>query len=193
MSLNILVVGNGGREHALVWKLSQSKLVNHIYVAPGNGGTDLFENVTNIPIGSSKKDFPALVEFAQKNDIGLVVPGPEQPLVDGITTVFNKIGVPVFGPSEKAAVLEGSKTFSKDFMAKHNIPTAEYKNFKEFDAAKAYIQSISHNVVIKATGLAAGKGVLIPETKEEAIEALKKVIVDKEFGDAGNEVVVEEF
>ncbi|CCH44160.1 phosphoribosylamine-glycine ligase / phosphoribosylformylglycinamidine cyclo-ligase [Wickerhamomyces ciferrii] len=193
MSLNILVVGNGGREHALIWKLSQSKLVNHIYVAPGNGGTDLFPNVTNINIGSSKKEFPELANFAQENDIGLVVPGPEQPLVEGITTVFTKIGIPVFGPSEKAAVLEGSKAFSKDFMAKHNIPTAEYKNFKDFESAKAYIQSVSHNVVIKADGLAAGKGVLIPQTKQEAIDALTQVIVDKEFGDAGNEVVVEEF
>lgn len=193
MSLNLLVVGNGGREHALVWKLAQSESVKHIYVAPGNGGTDSIAKVSNIPIGSSKADFPKLVEFAQQNDINLVIPGPEQPLVDGISTYFKKIGVPVFGPSEKAAYMEGSKTFSKDFMAKHNIPTAAFKNFKDFENAKAYVQSVSHNVVIKASGIAAGKGVLIPSNKEEAIEALKAVIVDKEFGSAGDEVVVEEF
>jgi len=193
MSLNILIVGNGGREHALVWKLSQSKIVKHIFVAPGNGGTDLFPNVTNVPINSSKENFTKLAKFAQENDVGLVIPGPEQPLVEGITTIFNKIGILVFGPSEKAALLEGSKTFSKDFMSKHNIPTAEYKNFKDFDLAKAYIESVSHNVVIKATGLAGGKGVLIPKSKQEAIESLRKIIIEKEFGDAGDEVVIEEF
>ncbi|CEP23369.1 unnamed protein product [Cyberlindnera jadinii] len=127
MSLNLLVVGNGGREHALVWKLAQSPSVEHIYVAPGNGGTDSLPNVTNVAIGSSAADFEKLAAFAQEKKIDLVVPGPEQPLVDGISTVFKKIGIPVFGPSAKAAMMEGSKALSKDFMAKHNIPTAAFK------------------------------------------------------------------
>jgi phosphoribosylamine--glycine ligase/phosphoribosylformylglycinamidine cyclo-ligase len=193
MSLNLLVIGNGGREHALVWKLAQSKSVEHIYVAPGNGGTDSLPNVSNVAIGSSPADFEKLAQFAQKKQIDLVIPGPEQPLVDGITTVFKKIGISVFGPSAKAALMEGSKTFSKDFMAKHNIPTAAFKNFSDYEAAKAYVQSVSHSVVIKASGIAAGKGVLIPTTKEEAFDALKQVMVDKDFGSAGDEVVVEEF
>lgn len=193
MSLNVLVIGNGGREHALVWKLAQSASVKHIYVAPGNGGTDSLANVSNVAIGSSPADFDKLAAFALENDIGLVVPGPEQPLVDGVSTVFKKIGVPVFGPSAKAALMEGSKTFSKDFMAKHNIPTAAFKNFSDYEQAKAYVQSVSHNVVIKASGIAAGKGVLIPTNKQEAFDALKQVMIDKEFGSAGDEVVVEEF
>jgi phosphoribosylamine--glycine ligase/phosphoribosylformylglycinamidine cyclo-ligase len=193
MSLNLLVIGNGGREHALVWKLAQSKSVKHIYVAPGNGGTDSLPNVSNVAIGSSPADFEKLSQFAQQKQIDLVIPGPEQPLVEGITTVFKKIGISVFGPSAKAALMEGSKTFSKDFMAKHNIPTAAFKNFSDYEAAKAYVQSVSHNVVIKASGIAAGKGVLIPTTKEEAFDALKQVMVDKDFGSAGDEVVVEEF
>jgi phosphoribosylamine--glycine ligase/phosphoribosylformylglycinamidine cyclo-ligase len=193
MSLNLLVIGNGGREHALVWKLAQSESVNHIYVAPGNGGTDSYPNVTNVAIGSGKESFEKLVEFAQEKKIDLVIPGPEQPLVDGISSYFKKIGIPVFGPSEKAALMEGSKAFSKDFMAKHNLPTAAFKNFTDFEKAKAYVNSVSHNVVIKASGIAAGKGVLIPTNKTEAIAALKQVMVDKEFGSAGDVVVVEEF
>lgn len=193
MSLNVLVIGNGGREHALVWKLAQSSSVNHVYVAPGNGGTDGYSNVTNIPIGSDKGSFDELVKFALANEVNLVIPGPEQPLVDGVSTSFKKVGIPVFGPSEKAALMEGSKALSKDFMAKHNIPTAAFKNFTDFDKAKAYVQSVSHNVVIKASGIAAGKGVLIPSNKEEAVEALKTVMIEKEFGSAGDEVVVEEF
>lgn len=193
MSLNLLVVGNGGREHALVWKLSQSPSVKHIFVAPGNGGTEQYSNVSNVAISSNKEDFPKLVQFAVDNAIDLVIPGPEQPLVDGISTAFKKIGIPVFGPSEKAAAMEGSKTFSKDFMKKHNIPTAAFENFSDYDKAVEYVQSIDHNVVIKASGIAAGKGVLIPTTKQEALDALKQVMVDKEFGSAGDEVVVEEF
>ncbi|KAH3672180.1 hypothetical protein WICMUC_004409 [Wickerhamomyces mucosus] len=193
MSLNLLVVGNGGREHALVWKLAQSKSVNHIYVTPGNGGTGEFSNVTNVNISSSKSDFSKLVEFAKEKQIDLVIPGPEQPLVDGISTYFKNVGIPVFGPSEKAAAMEGSKTFSKDFMKKHNIPTADFQNFSDYEKAKNYVEKINHNIVIKASGIAAGKGVLIPRTKEEALAALKQVMVDKEFGSAGDEVVIEEF
>uniref|UniRef100_A0A060T238 ARAD1C25982p n=1 Tax=Blastobotrys adeninivorans TaxID=409370 RepID=A0A060T238_BLAAD len=193
MELKVLLVGNGGREHALAWKLSQSPLVKAIYVAPGNGGTGSVPKAENVAIGSSKADFPSLVEFATKNGVNLVIPGPEQPLVEGIETYFRKVGIPVFGPSEVAAQMEGSKTFSKDFMARHNIPTAAFGNFTSYDKAKAYLDSVDHQVVIKASGLAAGKGVLIPTTKQEAHDALKEVMVDRAFGSAGDEVVIEEF
>ncbi|KAK9466624.1 phosphoribosylglycinamide synthetase [Lipomyces arxii] len=189
--LRILLVGGGGREHALAWKLAQSPLVEHIWVAPGNGGTARgLKNVENVSIDSA--DFPSLVNFAVEKGVNLVVPGPEQPLVDGIETQFRKVGIPCFGPSEAAARMEGSKTFSKDFMKKHNIPTAEYENFTSFEKAKAYVASVNHDVVIKASGLAAGKGVLLPTTKEEAYDALKEIMEDRAFGDAGDEVVIEE-
>lgn len=194
MSLRILLVGNGGREHALAWKLAQSPLVERIFVAPGNGGTDNPEGkIENVAIGSSQADFAKLVEFAQSKDVGLVIPGPEQPLVEGIETHFRKVGIPVFGPSEKAAVMEGSKTFSKDFMKKHNIPTAAFENFTDYNKAVDYVKKVGHRVVIKASGLAAGKGVLIPTSTEEAIAAVKEVMQDKAFGEAGDEVVIEEF
>lgn len=191
-TLTILLVGNGGREHALAWRLAQSPSVKSIFVAPGNGGTATgLAKVQNVDISSG--DFPALVKFAQEHDVNLVVPGPEQPLVDGISSHFTKVGIPVFGPSAKAAVMEGSKTFSKDFMAKHNIPTAAFENFTDYEKARAYIDSVDHNVVIKASGLAAGKGVLIPQNKQEAHAALKEVMLDKAFGSAGDEIVIEEF
>ncbi|CAK9435532.1 uncharacterized protein LODBEIA_P02590 [Lodderomyces beijingensis] len=195
MSLNILVVGNGGREHAIVWRLLQSPTVNHIYVAPGNGGTTSSPSskFTNVPLGSSPSDFDKLQKFALEKKINLVVPGPEQPLVDGITSIFTSVGIPVFGPSAKAAVMEGSKAFSKDFMKKHKIPTAQYANFTSFEEAKKHIEQVDYKIVLKADGIAAGKGVLIPETKEEALEGLNKIMVDKNFGDAGNEIVIEEF
>ena len=194
MSLNLLVLGNGGREHALVWKLAQSKTVKKIYVAPGNGGTATMENITNVPeLTPIPANFSKLQTFAQEKEIDLVVPGPEQPLVDGITTIFNKIGIPVFGPSEAAAQLEGSKVFAKDFMDKHNIPTARFFSTTSYEDAKKYIEEIDYQVVIKADGIAAGKGVLIPTTKEEALDALKTVMVDKQFGKAGDAVVIEEF
>ncbi|KAI8377475.1 phosphoribosylglycinamide synthetase [Radiomyces spectabilis] len=189
--LTILLVGSGGREHAIAWKLSQSNQVAHIYVAPGNGGTANGSKVTNVDIGVS--DFAKLTEFAVQNNVDLVIPGPEQPIVEGIQTAFRKVGIPCFGPSAKAAQMEGSKTFSKDFMKKHNIPTAAYENFTDFEKAKAYVESVDHQVVLKASGLAAGKGVLIPTTKEEAIAGLKSIMVDREFGAAGDEVVVEEY
>ncbi|KAI5951493.1 hypothetical protein KGF54_004567 [Candida jiufengensis] len=194
MSLNILVIGNGGREHAIVWKLLQSPTVNHIYVAPANGGTTTQSSkVTNVPINSSPKDFDKLKEFALDKKINLVIPGPEQPLVDGISGVFTKVGIPVFGPSPKAARLEGSKAFSKDFMDKHQIPTAKFQNFTDVNKAKEYIESIDYKLVLKADGIAAGKGVLIPETKEEALKGLNEIMVDKNFGSAGDEIVIEEY
>ncbi|PPQ64516.1 hypothetical protein CVT26_002055 [Gymnopilus dilepis] len=193
MSVRILVLGSGGREHALTWRLAQSPLVDHIYVCPGNPGTSQEPKTTNVS-NISSNDFPALVKFAIEQQVNLVVPGPEQPLVDGVEGFFRKVGIPVFGPSALAARMEGSKAFSKDFMARHNIPTAKYKTFKasEFDAAVDYIKSCGHDVVLKASGLAAGKGVLIPQSLEEAISGLKEIMVDNVFGDAGSEVVVEE-
>lgn len=193
-SLNILLVGNGGREHALAWKLSQSPLTSNIYVVPGNGGTASLPKTKNVP-SISQEDFPALVSFAQSHDVNLVVPGPEAPLVAGITDFFEEHakGVRVFGPSKAAARMEGSKTFSKDFMKRWDIPTAAYENFTEYEAAKRYLGEISHDVVIKASGLAAGKGVIIPQSKEEALQALKEIMFEKEFGSAGDEVVIEEF
>lgn len=194
-SLNILVVGNGGREHAITWRLAQSKSVNTIYVAPGNGGTSTIgAKVVNVPeLSGSPKDFAALQKFALEKSIDLVIPGPEQPLVDGITRVFTKVGIPVFGPSAKAAVMEGSKAASKDFMDKHQIPTARYKNFTNFEEAKRHIELADYKIVLKADGIAAGKGVLIPETKSEALEGLNEIMIAKNFGSAGDEIVIEEF
>ncbi|KAK4662096.1 Bifunctional purine biosynthetic protein ADE1 [Podospora pseudopauciseta] len=191
-SLRILLVGNGGREHALAWKLSQSPYVESIIAIPGNGGTAGLPKVTNTT-AVKPNDYPGLVEFAKKNNINLVVPGPEAPLVDGIEGYFREAGIPVFGPSREAARMEGSKTFSKDFMKKHNIPTAAYENFSDYEKASEYLKTVKHNVVIKATGLAAGKGVILPQTQEEAQQGLKDIMQDKAFGDAGNEVVIEEF
>ncbi|KAK1832267.1 phosphoribosylformylglycinamidine cyclo-ligase [Podospora conica] len=191
-SLRILLVGNGGREHALAWKLSQSPIVETIIAVPGNGGTAGLPKVVNNTTVAAD-DYPALVELARKERLNLVVPGPEAPLVDGIEAYFRDAGIPCFGPSKEAARLEGSKTFSKDFMKKHNIPTAAYENFSDYEKASEYLKTVKHNVVIKATGLAAGKGVIIPETPEEAQQALKDIMLDKQFGSAGNEVVIEEF
>ncbi|KAI9824988.1 MAG: Bifunctional purine biosynthetic protein ade1 [Sarea resinae] len=191
--LRILIVGNGGREHALAWKLNQSPRVDVIYVVPGNGGTasglDKVANVDDV----RPDDYPGLVSLARKHGINLVVPGPEAPLVDGIEGYFRAVGIRCFGPSKAAAQMEGSKTFSKDFMSRHRIPTAEYTNFSNYDAAKEYLDAVQHNVVIKASGLAAGKGVIIPTTKREAHDALKEIMLDHEFGSAGDEVVIEEF
>lgn len=198
--LNVLLLGAGGREHALAFKLAQSSRVARIVVCPGNGGTALMGGkVSNLALPwGAPPAFGSILEWAKKENIDLVVPGPEQPLVDGVEGAFKKAGIPVFGPSPAAAMLEGSKSLSKEFMARHNIPTAAFRSFTstQYDDAVAYIKSkpfTSGRSVIKASGLAAGKGVLIPETDEEALAALKSVMVDKEFGDAGDEVVVEEY
>ncbi|KAJ2744442.1 hypothetical protein GGI20_002950, partial [Coemansia sp. BCRC 34301] len=167
--------------------------VSKVYVAPGNGGTARAGGkISNVAIGHRASDFAALVEFAQAHDVGLVVPGPEQPLVDGVAEAFKRVGIATFGPSAKAARMEGSKAFSKDFMKAHGIPTAEYGNFRDFEQACAYVRSAPFDVVIKASGLAGGKGVLLPRTKDEALAALRAVMVDGAFGEAGAEVVVEE-
>jgi len=190
--MKVLIVGNGGREHALAWKLSQSPMVEQIFVAPGNGGTEHgLQKVENVPIGVS--NFDNLVHFARKSNVDMVVPGPEVPLVQGIEKVFRKAGIYCFGPSREAAQMEASKTFAKDFMRRHNIPTAKYCNFTDYEAAKQYIETVDHDVVIKASGLAGGKGVLIPDTKADALDAIKLVMLDRAFGAAGDEVVVEEF
>ncbi|KAF8913056.1 bifunctional purine ADE1 [Gymnopilus junonius] len=193
MSVRILVLGSGGREHALTWRLAQSPILDHIYVCPGNPGTSQEPKTSNVT-DISPSDFPRLVEFAVQHQINLVVPGPEQPLVDGVEGFFRKVGIPVFGPSSLASRMEGSKAFSKDFMARHNIPTAKFKTFKssEIDAAIHYVKTCGHRVVLKASGLAAGKGVLIPESTEEAVLGLKEIMVANVFGDAGSEVVIEE-
>lgn len=193
--LRVLLVGNGGREHAIAWKLLQSPLIEHIYVCPGNGGTaTISSKVTNIT-SVKDTDFPGLVAFAQEKYVNFLIPGPEAPLVAGIVDYFaqHAAHIKAFGPSQAAATMEGSKTFSKDFMKRHRIPTAAYENFSSYDDATKYLDSISHSVVIKASGLAAGKGVIIPQTKEEAHAALKDIMLSKEFGAAGDEVVIEEF
>jgi phosphoribosylaminoimidazole-succinocarboxamide synthase len=192
--LKVLLVGNGGREHAIAWRLAQSKSMGQIFVCPGNGGTGSLPKTTNLE-SINPSSFPDLAKFARENNIDLLIPGPEQPLVDGIVDYFmeNAPAVKTFGPSAKAAHMEGSKTFSKDFMKRNNIPTAAYENFTDFTAASQYLDSINHNVVIKASGLAAGKGVIIPTTKEEAHAALREIMQDKAFGEAGDEIVIEEF
>ncbi|KZT36603.1 phosphoribosylamine--glycine ligase [Sistotremastrum suecicum HHB10207 ss-3] len=193
MSLRILLIGAGGREHALAWKLSRSSLVEHIYVAPGNGGTGQETKCSNVNISAS--DFPELVAFAFEKNVNLVLPGPEQPLVDGVESAFRAVGIPVFGPTEKAARMEGSKAFAKDFMARHSIPTAQFRVFKstQYEEAVKYVQTCGHPVVLKASGLAAGKGVLIPQSIDETIDGLRQIMKDAVFGQAGSEVVIEEF
>lgn len=193
MSIRILLLGGGGREHALVWKLARSPLLDHIYVCPGNPGTQQEPKASNID-DISLNDFPRLVDFALEQKVNLVVPGPEEPLVDGVEAFFRKVGIPVFGPSALAAKMEGSKAFSKDFMARHSIPTAKFKVFKssQIEEAFEYVRTCGHQVVLKASGLAGGKGVLIPETVEETLAGLDDIMVSKVFGDAGSEVVIEE-
>lgn len=188
--LRILVIGSGGREHALAWQLARSPLVDVVHIAPGNGGTEA-DNIVNVKIPVD--DFTDLVAHAKKHGLNLVVVGPEAPLVAGVEGLFRAAGIRCFGPSKKAAQMEGSKAFSKDFMQRHAIPTAAFRNFDDYDAASQYLDSIDHDVVIKADGLAAGKGVIIPTTKKEAHDALKQIMVAKEFGTAGSQVVIEEF
>ena len=187
--MKILVVGGGGREHAICWKLSKEANVEKIYCAPGNAG---ISNVAEcIDIGDS--DIENLLKFAKENQIDLTIVGPEIPLVAGIVDAFEKEGLKIFGPNKKCAQLEGSKAFSKDFMIRHNLPTAKYKEYTNLDEAISEIDSFGYPVVIKADGLAAGKGVVIPENREDAITTLKEMMSDKKFGKAGDKIVVEEF
>jgi len=189
--MKVLIVGSGGREHALAWCVAKSARVENVYVAPGNAGTELEAGVENIPVGSD--DIETLVSFAQDNDIGLTIVGPEAPLVDGIVDRFTAVGLACFGPSAAAAQLEGSKAFAKDFMARHGIPTAAYGNFTDIDEAVAFIQQTGAPIVVKADGLAAGKGVIIAGTVEEAEAAVRDMLAGNAFGEAGHRVVVEEF
>ena len=189
--MKVLVIGNGGREHALAWKAAQSPLVSKVFVAPGNAGTALEPNLENINIKAT--DIAGLLNFAQAQEIDLTIVGPEAPLVIGIVDSFQKAGLTIFGPSKAAAQLEGSKAFTKDFLARHHIPTAEYQNFTEIEPAIAYIQQKGAPIVIKADGLAAGKGVIVAMTLQEAEEAVHDMLAGNAFGDAGHRVVIEEF
>ena len=187
--MKVLVVGSGGREHALVWKISQSPMVDKIYCAPGNAGIGEMAECVAI----KAEDLDGLLEFAVQNEIGLTVVGPEVPLTMGIVDKFQEKGLKIFGPSGRAAEIEGSKTFAKDLMAKYGIPTAKYGAFTDAAEAKAFLAEVGLPCVVKADGLAAGKGVLICETKEEAETAVEDILVDNKFGNAGSRVVVEEF
>lgn len=187
--MNILVIGSGGREHALAWKLSQSAGVKQVFAAPGNPGIESV--ATCVPIEAD--NIPELLKFAWEHAIDLTVVGPEAPLVDGIVNTFREHDLRVFGPDRNAAQLEGSKAFSKDFMMKYDIPTALYGEYTEWEEAREHLSDYGFPVVLKADGLAAGKGVLICGTLEEAEEGLKEIMVDRKFGDSGSKVVIEEF
>jgi phosphoribosylamine--glycine ligase len=189
--MNILVIGSGGREHALAWKAAQSPLAGKVYVAPGNAGTAREPKLENVAIGV--EDIDALVAFAKQNDIGLTIVGPEAPLVIGVVNAFTEAGLKCFGPTAGAAQLEGSKAFTKDFLARHAIPTAGYGNFTEIEPALAYIRQQGAPIVVKADGLAAGKGVIVAMTVQEAEAAVQDMLAGNAFGDAGHRVVIEEF
>ena len=188
--MRVLIVGGGGREHALAWKAAQSPLVSQVYVAPGNAGTAREPRVSNVEIGA--EDIDSLLEFAQQKNIELTIVGPEAPLVAGIVDRFQQSGLTIFGPSSAAAQLEGSKTFTKDFLARHQIPTAGYQSFTEIEPALDYVKAQGTPIVVKADGLAAGKGVIVAETEAQAIDAIKNMLAGSAFGEAGHRVVIEE-
>lgn len=189
--MRVLIVGGGGREHALAWKCAQSERVTEVLVAPGNAGTAGEPGVTNVDVAA--EDIPALLKLAQSRDVGLTIVGPEVPLVDGIVDQFEEAGLRCFGPKASAARLEGSKAFTKDFLQRHEIPTAEYQAFTDFALAKTYIETRGAPIVVKADGLAAGKGVVVATTVDEAIEAARSMLVDGDFANAGAQIVVEDF
>ena len=189
--MNVLIVGGGGREHALAWKILDSDRVTNVYVAPGNAGTALQPGIHNVDIAAT--DIDALIEFARADGIDLTVVGPEAPLVAGIVDRFQAQGLSIFGPTAAAAQLEGSKAFCKDFLIRHNIPTAAYQVFTETGPAIAYLDQCSIPVVIKADGLAAGKGVVIAQSRDAAESAITDMLSDNRFGEAGSKVVIEEF
>lgn len=189
--MKVLVIGGGGREHALAWKLAQSPRVTEVFVAPGNAGTALEANVTNVDLSVS--DLDGLVAFAESNAIDYTVVGPEAPLVDGVVDRFEAKGLRCFGPRADCAQLEGSKAFTKEFLKRHNIPTAAYGTFTDVDQALAYLDEVGAPIVVKADGLAAGKGVILAETLDEAKSAVKDMLQGNQFGDAGSRVVIEEF
>ena len=189
--MKVLVIGSGGREHALSWKIAQSPIVEKVYVAPGNGGTELEENISNVNIDVG--DIEALSNFALDEEIDLTIVGPEDPLVSGITDIFIEKGLKCFGPSKEAAQLEGSKEFMKQFLKENKIPTAEYQSFKDAKQAIKYVEAKGCPIVIKADGLAAGKGVTIAYTLEDAKEAILQSLESEIFGEAGKNIVIEEF
>ena len=189
--MKILVIGSGGREHALAWKSAQNPDVEKVFVAPGNAGTAREPKLENIDFGVS--EFEQLADFAQTNKVALTIVGPEVPLVEGVVDYFSDHNLACFGPSKGAAQLEGSKAFTKDFLSRHNIPTAEYENFTEVEPALAYLRQKGAPIVVKADGLAAGKGVIVAETLDQAEDAVKDMLSGNAFGDAGCRVVIEEF
>ena len=187
--MQVLIVGSGGREHAIAWKVAQSPKVDKIYCTPGNAGIAEFAECVSI----GAMEFEKLAAFAKEKEIDLTVIGMDDPLVGGIVDVFEAEGLRVFGPRKNAAILEGSKAFSKDLMKKYNIPTAAYETFNSPEDALAYLETADMPIVLKADGLALGKGVLICNTREEAKEGVKTLMLDKQFGSAGDRIVVEEF
>jgi phosphoribosylamine--glycine ligase len=189
--MNVLIIGSGGREHALAWSAAKDTRVDTVFVAPGNGGTATETKMKNIDLDITNNQ--ALIEFAKSNHIALTIVGPEAPLVAGIVDDFRAAGLAIFGPTAAAAQLEGSKVFSKDFLERQNIPTAAYQNFTEIAPALEYLDTVGAPIVIKADGLAAGKGVIVAMTLEEAQEAVKDMLAGNKFGDAGSRVVIEEF
>jgi phosphoribosylamine--glycine ligase len=189
--MNVLIIGAGGREHALAWKVAQSPQVNEVFVAPGNAGTALEDKISNVAIDVMA--FEELANFAEQNKVGLTIVGPEAPLVEGIVDYFNSRNLKCFGPSQGAAQLEGSKSFTKDFLARHNIPTGSYATFTEVTPALTYLHQQGAPIVVKADGLAAGKGVIVAETIEQAEAAIKDMLSGNAFGEAGCKVVIEEF
>jgi len=189
--MNVLMIGGGGREHALAWKLAQSSDVEQVFVAPGNAGTATEPKLTNVTIEAT--DLDALVAFAQREQVALTVVGPEAPLVEGVVDRFHSAGLTIFGPSQRAAQLEGSKSFTKDFLARHQIPSAAYQTFTAVEPALAYLAEMGAPIVIKADGLAAGKGVIVAMSEAEAEAAIRDMLEANAFGDAGARVVIEEF
>ncbi|AQM18559.1 MULTISPECIES: phosphoribosylamine--glycine ligase [Vibrio] len=189
--MNILIIGAGGREHALGWKVAQNPNVKTVFVAPGNAGTALEPKLENVNI--AVEDIAGLVAFAQEKRIELTIVGPETPLVLGVVDAFRKADLPIFGPTQAAAQLEGSKAFTKDFLARHHIPTGAYANFTEIEPALAYVRQQGAPIVVKADGLAAGKGVIVAMTLQEAEDAIQDMLAGNTFGDAGSRVVIEEF
>ena len=189
--MNILLIGSGGREHALAWKLAQSSKVEKIYAAPGNPGIAMLDKCVCIELDMDNLE--GIADYAEDHSIDLTVVGPEAPLVAGLADVFNLRGLPVFGPSKSAAQLEGSKAFSKELMAKYNIPTAFFKVCEDIETAKAYVEDQGAPIVVKADGLAAGKGVVVAMTKQEALDAIDEMMGDHKFGNAGARLVLEEY
>ncbi|CCQ09532.1 Phosphoribosylamine--glycine ligase [Pseudoalteromonas luteoviolacea B = ATCC 29581] len=189
--MNVLVIGNGGREHALAFKAAQNPTVKNVFVAPGNAGTALEPKLQNVAIAVD--DLDGLLSFAQHNQVSLTIVGPEAPLVIGVVDKFRSAGLAIFGPTQAAAQLEGSKSFTKDFLARHSIPTAEYQTFTDIEPALAYVQEKGAPIVVKADGLAAGKGVIVAMTQIEAEDAIRDMLAGNAFGSAGSRVVIEEF